>query len=83
VRISKPFYLAVCEATQAQYQAVMGNNPSYFSANGEYRERVAGRSTDQFPVEKVSWLEAIQFCNKLSENEGKRPTDSQLFEQNG
>ena len=73
VRISKPFYLGVCEVTQAQYEAVMGNNPSHFSANGGGKDRVAGQSTDQYPVENVSWLDAIQFCNKLSEKEGKKP----------
>ena len=39
VRISKPFYLGVYEVTQAQYEAVMGNNPSYFSANGGGKDR--------------------------------------------
>jgi len=73
VRITKPFYLGVCEVTQAQYEAVMGNNPSYFSANGEFKDRVAGQSTDRYPVENVSWLDAIQFCNKLSQKEGKKP----------
>ena len=52
VRISKPFYLGVYEVTQGQYEAVMGNNPSYFSANGGGKDRVAGQSTDRYPVEK-------------------------------
>jgi formylglycine-generating enzyme required for sulfatase activity/tRNA A-37 threonylcarbamoyl transferase component Bud32 len=73
VRISRPFYLGVTEVTQAQYEAVMGNNPSWFSANGGGKDRVAGQSTDRHPVEQVSWLDAIQFCNKLSEKEGKKP----------
>jgi formylglycine-generating enzyme required for sulfatase activity/serine/threonine protein kinase len=73
VRITKPFYMGTCEVTQAQYQAVMGNNPSHFSANGVGKDRVAGQSTDQFPVENVSWFDAIRFCNKLSEKEGKKP----------
>jgi len=73
VRISKPFYLGVCEVTQAQYEAVMGNNPSHFSANGGGKDRVAGQSTDRYPVENVSWLDAIQFSNKLSEMEGRKP----------
>ena len=60
VRISRPFYLGVYEVTQAQYQAVMGNNPSYFSANGGGANMVAGQSTERHPVESVSWLDAVQ-----------------------
>ena len=73
VRISRPFYLGVHEVTQAQYEAVMGNNPSYFSSNGGGKDKVAGQSTENHPVEQVSWLDAVQFCNKLSEKEGLKP----------
>jgi len=73
VRISKPFYLGICEVTQAQYEAVMGNNPSHFSANGEGKDKIAGQSTDRYPVENVSWLDAVRFCNVLSEEDGKKP----------
>jgi len=54
VRITKPFYLGICEVTQAQYKAVMGNNPSYFSSTGAGKDNVASRSTGQHPVENVS-----------------------------
>jgi formylglycine-generating enzyme required for sulfatase activity len=74
VRISKPFYLGVYEITQAQYQAVMGHNPSYFSPNGGGKDKIAGQSTDRHPVENVSWLDAVKFCNKLSEMEGLKPS---------
>ena len=79
VRITRPFYLGVTEVTQAQYEAVMGNNPSHFSATGVYKDKVAGLSTDQHPVECVSWLNAVKFCNKLSEMEGRKP----FYEING
>ena len=48
----------------------MGKNPSYFSATGGGKDKVAGQSTGQHPVENVSWLDAVKFCNKLSEREG-------------
>ncbi len=73
VLISKPFYLGTSEVTQAQYEAVMGNNPSHFSANGGGKDLVAGQWTDDFPVENVSWFDAMRFCNKLSDKEGKKP----------
>jgi formylglycine-generating enzyme required for sulfatase activity len=73
VRISRPFYLGVTEVTQAQFNAVRGYNPSYFSASGRGRDQVADQSTDGFPVEQVTWLEAVEFCNKLSEKEGQKP----------
>jgi formylglycine-generating enzyme required for sulfatase activity/serine/threonine protein kinase len=71
VRITRPFYLGVYEVTQAKYEAVMGNNPSYFSANGGGKNSVVGQSTDRHPVEGVSWLDAVKFCDKLSEMEGR------------
>jgi formylglycine-generating enzyme required for sulfatase activity len=73
VRITRPYYLGVYEITQAQYEAVMGNNPSYFSKNGGGKDKVAGQSTDQRPVETVYWLDTVRFCNKLSELEGRKP----------
>jgi formylglycine-generating enzyme required for sulfatase activity len=60
VRITRPFYLGVHEVTQGQYQAVMGQNPSHF------------KGSDDLPVERVSWLDAVRFCNKLSEREGRK-----------
>jgi formylglycine-generating enzyme required for sulfatase activity len=53
VTISKPFYMGVTEVTQAQYEAVMGTNPSEFKGPTN-------------PVESVSWNEATEFCRKLS-----------------
>jgi serine/threonine protein kinase/formylglycine-generating enzyme required for sulfatase activity len=66
VTISTPFYLGLTEVTQAQYSLVMGTNPSHFSATGAGKEVVAGRPTGDYPVEQVSWLDAVEFCNKLS-----------------
>ena len=73
VRITKPFYLGTCEVTQGQYEAVMGKNPSYFSLTGGGADQVGGQLTAQYPVENVSWFDAIRFCNKLSEKERKKP----------
>lgn len=58
VTISKDFYVSETEITQAQYKKVMNQkNPS----------RVQG---DDYPVEQVTWLDAIDFCNRLSKLEG-------------
>jgi len=51
----------------------MRNTPSWFAATGGGKDKVAGQSTGEHPVEYVSWLDAVKFCNKLSELEGRRP----------
>lgn len=66
VHISRPFWLGAYEVTQAEYQAVTGTNPSFFSESGGGRQKVAGMSTDRFPVEQVSWEQAVEFCRLLS-----------------
>jgi len=59
VRITKGFYLGINEVTQAEFEEVMGRNPSGFTS-------VAGQDTGRFPVEDVSWDDAVEFCGKLS-----------------
>ena len=57
------FYMSMYEVTQAEYTELTGSNPSSFSG-------------DTLPVETVSWLDAIHYCNARSELEGLRPAYS-------
>ena len=66
VKITRPFYLGVFEITQAEHLKVMGSDPSFFSSNGGGAQLVQGMDTSQFPVEMISWADAVQFCAKLS-----------------
>lgn len=54
------FYISPYEVTQEEYENVMGENPSHFIG-------------DDLPVENVSWYDAIEYCNRLSEQEGLTP----------
>ncbi len=61
------FYMGIYPVTQAQYQKIMGKNPSEFQGNDR-------------PVEQVSWNEAVDFCKKLSKQTGKEyrlPTEAE------
>lgn len=68
VRITQAFYLGTCEVTQAEFQKIMGRNPSKFP----------GEPTR--PVEQVIWYDMQDFCRKLSEKEGavyRLPTEAE------
>jgi formylglycine-generating enzyme required for sulfatase activity len=67
VKITKDYLLGAYLVTQAQYEKVMGTNPSWFSANGKDKDKVAGLDTSQFPVDSANWFDAVAFCKKLSE----------------
>lgn len=62
------FSIGKYEVTQQQYRAIMGKNLSY-------------NKGENFPVERVSWEEAIEFCKKLTESERKsgRITKTQFY----
>jgi formylglycine-generating enzyme required for sulfatase activity len=61
VDLTKDFFLGITEVTQAQYQKVMGLNPSYFQG-----DKVQGDSSNH-PVEQVAWEDAVLFCERLSD----------------
>ena len=62
VTISNDYYLGMTEVTQGQYEKVMGTNPSHF------QKRVIRKSdSSMYPVETVSWEDAVEFCKRLSE----------------
>jgi formylglycine-generating enzyme required for sulfatase activity len=54
------FYMGKYEVTQKEYQEIMGINPSNFKG-------------DNLPVERVSWYDAIEYCNRRSQKEGLTP----------
>jgi formylglycine-generating enzyme required for sulfatase activity len=69
VTLTQPFYLQTTEVTQGQWEAVMGNNPSYFTDCG-----------NDCPVEQVSWEDAQDFIaalNDLGEGTYRLPTEAE------
>ena len=56
VTLTRGFWMAETTVTQMLYQAVTGNNPSYFKGD------------DQRPVETVSWHDAGAFCAKAAQS---------------
>jgi formylglycine-generating enzyme required for sulfatase activity len=66
VRITRDFYMGAFEVTQRQYERVMDTNPSWHSIDGEGAREVIGKDTSDYPVEQVSWVDAVAFCRCLS-----------------
>ena len=58
VRLTRAFEMQATEVTQAEYEALMGENPSLH------------QGCEQCPVEQVSWIDAARYCNKLSRRRG-------------
>ena len=67
VTLTNDYYIGKYEVTQALWQAVMGNNPSYFKGGN-------------LPVEQVSWDDCQEFLSKLNSITGKKfrlPTEAE------
>ena len=54
------FWMSPYEVTQAEYERLMGVNPSSFTG-------------ESLPVESVSWMDAVHFCNAMSTEAGLTP----------
>ncbi len=61
------FFIGTHEVTQGQWKSVMGTWPNTDPATTEYG------SSDNHPAYNISWYNAIEFCNKLSSQEGLKP----------
>lgn len=67
VKFEKGFRIGVTEVTQRQWRLIMETNPSFFKG-------------DDLPVERITWQEAVEYCERLSEKEKKRyrlPTEAE------
>ncbi len=67
VEIARPVYLGIYPVTQGEYERVVGHNPSHFSPQGGDRDFIQEQDTRRFPVERIGWDEAVEFCRLLSE----------------
>lgn len=54
------FYMSPYEVAQEDYEALTGNNPSSFEGS-------------ELPVDSISWVDAITYCNLMSEQAGLNP----------
>jgi formylglycine-generating enzyme required for sulfatase activity len=61
VKITKPFFLSVCEVTQQQYEEVMGARP--------WEGKPLVEEGPNYAATYVGWKDAVEFCKKLSERE--------------
>jgi len=64
VEFTRAFAIGAHPVTQGLWTKVMGTNPSKFKGKPDSAQR---------PVERVSWLDAVSFCNKLSVECGLQP----------
>ncbi len=64
------FLVGVSEVTQDQYKRVMGTNPSEYTPSGAMKDKVKDQPTGRFPIENVTWYDALAFCNALSQLDG-------------
>ncbi len=53
-------YVSKYQTTQIRWREMMGTDPSNFKG-------------DRRPVEQISWIQALEYCNKLSEHYGLQP----------
>jgi formylglycine-generating enzyme required for sulfatase activity len=65
VALTRPFYAGRFTVTQEQFHRLMGRNPAAFQKGTS--------ETNRLPVEMVTWYDAVDFCNRLSEHQGLRP----------
>ena len=73
VRISRAFYMSATEVTQRQWKTLMGTEPWQ-------GDLLFVKEGSDYPAMFVSWSDAVEFCEKLSQREGleyRLPTEAE------
>jgi formylglycine-generating enzyme required for sulfatase activity len=81
ITLTKDFYICNHEVTQAEYEAVMGTNPSYFNGSSG-KEPDSDEIQKNRPVENISWIDVFVYCNRRSIAAGYTPC-YKLIEEGG
>jgi formylglycine-generating enzyme required for sulfatase activity/tRNA A-37 threonylcarbamoyl transferase component Bud32 len=74
VILRQAWYCGVLEVLQAEYEEVCGENPSYFprptlrggDITPDERRVIRPPRLTRLPLESISWIQAVEFCNRLS-----------------
>ncbi len=66
-------YVSDHEVTRGEYKAIMGTDPSTASAYDKDGNKLTEDAVLNNPVNKVSWYDALVYCNRLSIKEGLTP----------
>ena len=70
----KAFYMSDHEVTRAEYKEVMGSLPDNMAkAHDKDGHELTGDAAGKNPVNKVSWYDALVYCNKRSIKESLTP----------
>jgi prepilin-type processing-associated H-X9-DG protein len=67
VEITDRFYIGMFEVTQDEYERVIGELPSWHSPSEHGTSQRGVADTSRFPVEQVTWNQAVEFCRRLSD----------------
>lgn len=72
----KSFYISKYPITQIQYFNIIGENPSYYNRDKCFC--LNNFDTNSYPVESISWIDALQFCKRLSSLSGNQQIEFRL-----
>jgi formylglycine-generating enzyme required for sulfatase activity len=76
--VTNGFWLGKYPVMQAEWKALMGDNPSYF--DGQKDNTAKGIDTSQFPVEMVSWCDCQRFLEKLNKRKEQKKIPGETYQ---
>jgi formylglycine-generating enzyme required for sulfatase activity len=71
VALTQGFWLGKFPVTQREYEQLTGTLTGTFTSTGYMKDAVKGLDTSRFPVERITWDEAVAFCQSFTKQERK------------